>query len=278
MRSALVSLASRDQLNAGYEIGSGFLPASILPLMAMLARLRRRIGPRLSPDLPWVVPFPDGRRRLATRRLQEMYWLWRDIPTLWAESQCAYAQYQGGDVVDVGAFHGWYSYLLAAKAGGPATFVSVEPDEAAIHDLRSNLDVIGRRFPQIKTIVVEAGVGDGRHLEATWPDGPNGHPSFRAVEGAPADGLTIDAIVEQYALAPRLVKVDVEGAESFALGGMTHTLERHRPIVMLEVHPLVLPDGTAAEDVESLLRDKAYELTTVERNERSYRQLALPRE
>jgi FkbM family methyltransferase len=246
-------------------------------MRSVLGRLRGVVGPRLSPAMPWMVPFPDGRRRLATRRLLEMFWLWRDIPALWAESRCVYTHYQGGDVVDVGAFHGWYSYLLAAKADGPTTFVSVEPNEAAIPALKLNLDVIGRRFPHIKTVVVEGGVGDGRRLEVAWPAGPNGHPSFRALEDAPADGLTIDTIVEQYALAPGLVKVDVEGAELFALRGMNVTLERHRPIVLLEVHPRWLPVGTTPADVEEVLRVSGYDRTIVETDPGSERQLWLPR-
>jgi FkbM family methyltransferase len=47
----------------------------------------------------------------------------------------------------------------------------------------------------------------------------------------------LDDLVDRFALPPpRLLKLDVEGAEASSLRGMAGTLERHRPFLALELH------------------------------------------
>lgn len=48
--------------------------------------------------------------------------------------------------------------------------------------------------------------------------------------------------IDELALAPTVIKIDVEGAEKLVLGGATETLRRHRPLMMMEVGV----DGEAA--------------------------------
>jgi FkbM family methyltransferase len=49
--------------------------------------------------------------------------------------------------------------------------------------------------------------------------------------------ISIDDLCSARNLAPRLIKLDVEGAEDAVLEGARATLERHRPIIVTEVHP-----------------------------------------
>lgn len=225
-----------------------------------LTRLRAFVGPRLKPSWPLLFPFPDGRWRLGTVRLYSLTRLWRaDILELREESDAVLREYKGGDLVDVGAFHGWYSVLLAGNVSSPTRFLSIEPDERAHGALRANLRTIGRRFPCVTTILVAEGVGDGHALEPVWPMGPDGHPSFTVREESDGGGLTVDALVQEHGLAPGLVKVDVEGAEWFVLRGMADTLVRHRPVVSLELHLDWQPPGITTEQVEELLAAAGYE-------------------
>jgi FkbM family methyltransferase len=205
-----------------------------------------------------------------------LFRLWRGREALARESEQAYETYAGGDVLDVGAFHGWYSALLAPKAGGPARFVSCEPDARAAELLRENLAVVSRLFPEAEISLVTEPVGDGRPVSATWPSGEAGHPSFTVVEGATDDGVTIDALVRRKRLQPRFVKIDVEGAEWFALNGMGETLEVHRPTVMLEVHPNWQPEGVTPDRVEAILSDAGYSMRLLDEDEVAQRQLWQP--
>jgi FkbM family methyltransferase len=210
------------------------------------------------------VPVPvrlfDGQRRTGTPRLRLLVGTWRRIPPLQLESQSVYDAYDGGDVIDVGAFQGWYSALLAPKGRPGDRFVSCEPDVAAYPALLANLAALSSMFPALRLWAVPEPVGDGSPTAATRPS--LHHQSFRAGgEGPPS--LTVDGIVEGAGLRPAFVKVDVEGAEWDVLAGMKRTLEEHRPVVMLEVHPQWLPDGISTADVTGVLERLDYALAEI---------------
>lgn len=50
----------------------------------------------------------------------------------------------------------------------------------------------------------------------------------------------LDDLVGEHGLEPRFIKIDVEGAEALVLRGATHTIERYRPVIVVE-------HGSAAE-------------------------------
>jgi Methyltransferase FkbM domain len=68
-------------------------------------------------------------------------------------------------------------------------------------------------------------------------------PSFSSLaagrfdEGEPIDVevTTVDAQVEAAGLRPSVIKIDVEGGELAVVSGMKRTLERHRPVLLVEV-------------------------------------------
>jgi FkbM family methyltransferase len=221
--------------------------------------LRKFVGPRLKPDWPLFFRFPDGRWRLGTVRIFTLTRMWCvDVPWLRDESEAVLGAYEGGDLVDVGAFHGWYTILLAGKVKRATTFLSVEPDQRVLGPLEANLKTIGRRFRRVTPVLVNSGVGDGRALKPIWPLGPDGHPSFTVDEQGAGAGLTVDMLVERHKLEPGFVKVDVEGAEWFVLQGMSDTLARYRPAVSLELHMDWQPPGITVEQVEEVLTAAGY--------------------
>lgn len=221
-----------------------------LPLVASAIDVVRAL------PLPVPVRLFDGVRRIGTPRLWLLAGVWRRLPALRDESQNVYDAYRGGDVIDVGAFQGWYTTLLAPKAAAGDRFVSFEPDPGAYRVLLQNLSAVGAMFPALKLWAVPEAVGDGSPVAVTDPS--SHHPSFRAGAETGARSSTIDEVVEAAGLRPTFVKVDVEGAESFVLAGMRRTLERHRPVVMLEVHPFWQPDGVTVDDVTDPLAALGY--------------------
>jgi FkbM family methyltransferase len=176
------------------------------------------------------------------------------------ESRKSADAYSGGDMLDIGAFHGWYSVLLAPHAHAGDRFISFEPDIRAIPSLRATLADLGARFSHLGLDVVTDPVGDGARVLASWPAGEAGHPSFANSEAPDSwPSLTIDQVVNERGLHPRFVKIDVEGAEWFVLQGMLATMQQHRPTIMLEVHPTFQPDGITTADVENLIGDNEYD-------------------
>jgi FkbM family methyltransferase len=238
--------------------------APILLRIGVLGTINRRLEldrrlEWLPAGLPVPVRFSDGRLRLSTVHLRQLSGQWMSIPSLVTESAAALDAYSGGDVLDIGAFHGWYSVLLAPRAGAQDRVVSFEPDARAIPTLRQTLRDIGACFPAPRFEVIDQPVGDGSAVLATWPLGDAGHPCFSAADAPDAqDSLTVDHAVLERGLHPRLVKIDVEGAEWFVLQGMRDTLREHRPAVLLEVHPTLQPDGVTVRDVEAVMRDGKY--------------------
>jgi FkbM family methyltransferase len=217
-------------------------------------RHRALIG--LANAVPVPTPFADGERRLAGFRLLRLTRTWSHFPD---ETSASYELYSGGDVLDIGAYHGWYSVMLAPKARPGDVFASFEPDPASYVELLHNLAALGDVFPDLTLLPVPAPVGDGRPTDVTFPEG-SGHPRFASADDSQERATTtVDGFVEQFGLRPAYVKVDVEGAEFLVLRGMEATLGRFRPRVMLEVHPTWQPDGVTVADVEALLEKHGYE-------------------
>ncbi len=221
--------------------------------------------------------FSDGKIRIATGRLALLQRLWAHYPEGVVESAGALGAYEGGDVLDIGAFEGWYSVLLAPKANSGDRFVSFEPDPRPEPTLRAMLSDLRRHFPSVGFSVIIRPVGDGSDVAATWPETAASHPRFaEAASGVAVPSLTVDEFVSAQQLRPRLIKVDVEGAELAVLHGMRETLAEHRPTLMLEVHPQWQPDGVTAADVEALVRDAGYEGTTLDDGSMTRRQIWRP--
>ena len=223
--------------------------------------------------------FTDGKIRVVTARLALMRRLWAHFDVNRDESRQALAAYAGGDVLDIGAFHGWYTALLAPRAAPGDRIVSFEPDPDAIPTIESMLHDVGRHFPSVGLPLVTQPVGDGRPVAMARPGGSGSHPQFNGSgDGEGPSSLTIDEYVAAHGLHPRLVKVDVEGAEMAVLHGMRVTLAEHRPILMLEIHPKWQPDGTTDADVETFVREFGYAEITLDDQPIARRQIWRPNE
>lgn len=222
--------------------------------------------------------FSDGKIRIATGRLALLRRVWGHFPETVVESAQALHSYEGGDVLDIGAYHGWYSVLLTPKARAGDRLVSFEPDPTALPMLHAMLGDLSRHFPSVQFSVVDQPVGDGSRVAASWPEGAISHPRFaEAGHDGAIPSLAVDEFVLAQGLRPRLIKVDVEGAELAVLEGMQQTLATHRPTLMLEIHPEWQPEGVDAGDVETFVRAAGYEGTTLDDRPISRRQVWVPR-
>ena len=243
----------------------------------MLSRIyawlnRSPLGPVLS-ALPVPLRFRDGRVRIVPFAAWRLDRVWRSHPSFEQESRAVYEAYDGGDVIDVGAFEGWYSVLLAPKLE-TSTMVSCEPDPGAYAELKTTLAMLDRVFKRPTFVPLPVAVGDGDPVSISHPEG--GHPQFARAAGGEIPAPTIDQLVDALGLRPGFVKVDVEGAEPFVLRGMQDTLQTHRPVVMLEVHPKWLPSDMTVAEVESMLADQGYKPQPISTDELATRTLWLP--
>ena len=142
-------------------------------------------------------------------------------------------------VVDVGAHVGYFTLLLAKQVGPSGKVVAFEPNPRIFQILQENVALNGYR-----NVVLE---------NKAVADRP-GQVELRISAGSPFDG--IDSIVADPGPGPRIeveavslddffnsagrpigfVKVDIEGAETLALQGMSRILQEDGPCLLIELH------------------------------------------
>lgn len=214
-----------------------------------LVRLPLKLVPASTP-LP-VLSGPLAGQRWISTAASHGCWLGtyeRDLQNLLARTV------RPGDVVwDIGANVGFFTLLAAKLTGAQGRVVAIEP-------LARNLDLLRQHLALNQvgnvTIIAQA-VADaaGTALFATGASPSMGR--LDATAGLEVTVTTIDTLVASgNAPAPRIIKMDIEGAESRALAGARHTLEQHRPVLLLSTH------GWAQHEAcISMLGQFGYELT-----------------
>jgi FkbM family methyltransferase len=158
-----------------------------------------------------------------------------------------------GDVVfDIGANLGYFTLVMAKQVGPGGRVVSFEPDPEMFSALTRN---IGRNVDDSNGIVaLPAAIG----AEAGSVRFARGWRSTRGrVVSAGGDfeveAMKVDDAADRMGV-PRLIKIDVEGAEVDVLLGARAILKSEKPLVLVEVH---------SEELESrcarLLEEFGYE-------------------
>jgi FkbM family methyltransferase len=163
---------------------------------------------------------------------------------------------EGDTAVDIGAYYGMYSILMAAKCGQTGRVVAFEPDPYAREVLEKNLSL----NPSIKRPAVEVCACSDEIGEATlFVRGGNSQSSLvrSAVEFSAEHAsqairvpiITLDSYLSEHNLRqPRCVKIDAEGAEIRILKGAKQVLASDAGVVC-ELHPYAWPEfgNTLAE-------------------------------
>lgn len=162
----------------------------------------------------------------------------------------------GDSVWDVGAYIGYFA-LLMRRAAGAGNVYALEPDPAN----RSRLEEVLRLndASDIHVIPTAAGSYDGEVSLVQH----EGHPATSALQGAA--GLTVpvttlDTLAARIG-APRLIKMDVEGAEAEILRAAPRLVHEVRPLWILELH------GEAGGEAVDLLRAVGYQIEWLNRAE-----------
>ncbi|MBI4544602.1 MAG: FkbM family methyltransferase [Gemmatimonadetes bacterium] len=166
-----------------------------------------------------------------------------------------------GDVVyDVGAHIGFFSLLCARLVGASGRVLALEADPENAARLREHAE--RNRLRQIEVLEAAAWSAAGR-LRFVRSQARSSR-NTGAVLGR-GDGPGGEEVVEVRAVClndllpggpePRLLKIDVEGAETDVLRGATMLLASARPLILCEVHT---PENLEA--VARLLRGFGYTL------------------
>jgi FkbM family methyltransferase len=145
----------------------------------------------------------------------------------------------GMTVIDVGAHVGIYAMMASRKVGPAGKVISVEPSPANAGLLRRHL-----RVNQCDNVeVIEAAIGEKPgEIAFTFRPDPTDPAAFANSMAYDIEGerttvpvVTLNDVCRS--LTPGLLKIDVEGAELLALRGADAVLGRHRPVVIVAIHP-----------------------------------------
>jgi FkbM family methyltransferase len=221
---------------------------------AGVTRVAHRISPRLADSNPRLVKIPpqwattdiEVRRQGLRWRLDlrdnlqaVLYYAGRYEPAM---SRFLRSELRPGDVVlDVGANIGLHT-LGAAKQlkdlGGGGRVIAFEPAEDSLGKLRAAAE--RNELADLITLV-PAALGERKYQAALHAD-PRYDPADSGVRSLQADGEVVqdvpvirldDWVREQLLERLDVVKLDVEGSETAALGGATRTLIRLQPRAVL---------------------------------------------
>jgi FkbM family methyltransferase len=178
------------------------------------------------------------------------------------------------DVIDVGANIGLYTILCCKLIAQSQRVLAIEPAPEAIEYLSKNIvnnnctNVIiyrGMAIERSQSCQLRIIPGMSEYSSAS-------NISHKAVNGirstlVTVPGKTIDSLVEEYGLSPGFVKMDIEGGEYLALMGAISTLQKHKPVILLEVsNDLLQAKGYSSKSIEMLLLNNDYQVFSAEDN------------
>jgi FkbM family methyltransferase len=177
-----------------------------------------------------------------------------------------------GDVfVDIGANSGYFSVLAALRVGARGRVFAFEPNPAVRRQLERHigLNAIADRVTISELALSDEDRDDLRLFVSCWPDNDGIASLTPAAETLARGGLradtsiavrvrTFDSWVPSVQLSRiDLMKIDVEGAESRVLAGMSSTLARFRPARIICETPI-------ESEAATMLRDRGYLASVVD--------------
>jgi FkbM family methyltransferase len=176
----------------------------------------------------------------------------------------------GATVLEGGPYIGYLTVTAARAVGPKGRVVAVEPSPDTVAALRAN---VARNGFDDRVEIVEAALGaePGR---ATFHVTEGGDTSSLHAPPFPARAVDVDVIRGDDLDLERLdvVKLDLEGNEVAALGGMRELIERTRPVIFCECNPEMLEAaGSSADGLRRELEGLRYDVRWIDEPVRTLR-------
>lgn len=186
---------------------------------------------------------------------------------------------QGMTVVDVGANIGEITLVAANRTGPGGRVIAFEPVDRLADKLQTNID----RNRLTHATVVRAGLSDQRGtalIYDTWQPGRQGDENYGlgslyggGIGKRPLQQIAITTLDGFFSEHPEgrvdLIKIDIEGSELPCLKGARGTLERFRPMLIIEVQQQsAAAGGYRPEDILDYVADLGYSVQIINRGGR----------
>jgi len=141
-------------------------------------------------------------------------------------------------VFDVGANHGIISLLVAAQ-NKDTKIHAFEASETAVNVINHNLQLnnLDHAVRVVNSLIADK---SGYAIPFYWEGSAGGASITKGRLGHQTEiykaTMSLDDYVQFFDISPDFIKMDIEGAESIAIKGMSSILKRDQPIVFIELH------------------------------------------
>ena len=177
---------------------------------------------------------------------------------------------KGGTIVDVGANIGSFTIEGSLVVGPTGRVISIEPVPSHFRTLQANIQLNG--MTNVRPIKTAVGNSVGETTLRLPKGGNLGSFTMGYIQSNEAHTVPLETLDElltsQNVKSVDLIKMDIEGAECQALLGASKTLERHRPVLIIELNEYALSlNGSSTRDVKRLLDEAGYRGWLIRRNQ-----------
>lgn len=178
----------------------------------------------------------------------------------------ALATRQGGVCLDVGAYRGYFSGVMAVQGAGEVHCFEPNPDNIAKLERLAELNPV---LP-LKVHQMALGDADGETEFVLMSEDTMGKLADSSFQRERSTGhrfkvklCKLDTLVSSGKVpAPSLIKVDIEGAEKMFLEGAAASIEKSTPTILLEYH-----SGPLARECAGFLEARGYCIEWLETND-----------
>lgn len=169
----------------------------------------------------------------------------------------------GDFVVDGGANMGFFTIAMAQLVGESGSVLAVEPSEANLHKLAANI-----ALNKLKNIeVCDRPLWRSNEMVTLYYSSHPGMNSLGNHVPMAAKRQMQATTLNYWNTTPRLIKLDIEGAEEQALYGASKHLTEHCPYIVAELNPEALQGlGSSQESLRKFMREWGYSTFLLHRN------------
>jgi FkbM family methyltransferase len=138
-------------------------------------------------------------------------------------------KYEKKDIIDAGAANGDTPAIFSREYSFNKIY-AFEPENDNYKQLVKNIE----RFNLKNVIPINKGLGDKKSTLKITNDSGQSYISTKG--GQAVDIITIDQFVEKNNISVGLIKMDIEGFESYALKGAQKTIKKYHPILLISIY------------------------------------------
>lgn len=210
------------------------------------------------------IKFQINGREFIFKLVHDNSWPFKDVLTCLREFGCPEPEVvhlmtrvlrPGDFAIDGGANIGFFTIIMSQLVDVNGIVLAVEPGENNLHALKNNLEANKIKNFEICNRPLWS-TNENVMLHYHEHGGMNALSDYQPMLGKKElQGIPLNT----WKTTPRLIKLDIEGAEEFALRGATRHLVEHVPYIVCELNQKAMKGlGSTQESLRKFMREWGY--------------------